>query len=142
MFSEIIVPVDIEHIDQARKALMAARLNLAKNGRIKLVHVLAEIPAFVAAQVDKRIFDSAREEVRRLLDELKQSENMPDNTEIIIETGRTYRKILEHIGNPESQAIVMAAHSPRISDVFLGSVAAQVVRHAPCSVFILRNTVG
>lgn len=142
MFSEIIVPVDIEYIDQARKALATARLNLADGGRIKLVHVMAEIPAFVAAQVDNRIFESARLEVERHLEKLKKSEDLPEETAVIIETGRTYRKILELINEPKSQAIAMSAHSPRMSDVLLGSVAAQVVRHAPCSVFVLRNTVA
>ena len=34
--------------------------------------------------------------------------------------------------------IVIASHVPRVSDIFLGSTAAWVVRHADCSVHVIR----
>ncbi len=34
--------------------------------------------------------------------------------------------------------VVMAAHDPRITDYLIGSNAAHVVLHAPCSVLVVR----
>jgi len=140
MFTKIVVPVDLEHVEQARQALLTAQHNLTADGHLVLVHVVAPIPAYVAGQVDNSIFDAARQEINRILLDLKKSANLPENTEVKVETGKAYRKIIDQISDPATQAIVMPAHSPRVSDIVLGSVAAQVVRHAPCSVFVLRFT--
>ena len=139
MFSKIIVPVDIEHIDQARAAIAAARHSLDKEGQLTLIHVVSRVPAYVAAQVDNSIFESARAEVKRILDDLKATENLPDSTVVKVASGKAYREIVSCIEDPKSEAIVMPAHRPRVSDILLGSVAAQVVRHAPCSVIVLRG---
>ncbi|MBT8411941.1 MAG: universal stress protein, partial [Octadecabacter sp.] len=34
--------------------------------------------------------------------------------------------------------IIMASHQPGLEDYFLGSTAARVVRHAKCSVHVIR----
>ncbi|MGH1360955.1 MAG: universal stress protein [Burkholderiaceae bacterium] len=139
MFSEIIVPVDIGQKEQARLAIRAAKLNLAPDGQMMLLHVLEPIPTYVAAQLESSVLDSAADQARLVLDELKASEGLPAETQVVVETGRTYQTIVSHIKDPQAQAIVMSAHSPQFSDIVLGSVAGQVVRHAKCSVFVLRS---
>ncbi|MFK7963590.1 MAG: universal stress protein [Burkholderiaceae bacterium] len=139
MFAKIIIPVDIEHIDQARAAIAVARHSLDREGQLTLVHVVSPLPAYVAAQVGNNIFESARMEVELILNSLKTSEQLPDTTSIKVATGKAYREIIACIDDPKSQAIFMPAHRPRASDILLGSVAAQVVRHAPCSVIVLRG---
>lgn len=142
MFSEIFVPVDIGQTEQARLAIRAAKLNLAPGGHIILMHVLEPLPTYVAAQLEAEVVDSAAKQAEQVLETLKLSEAMADDTRILVEVGRTYQTIVSHINDANEQAIVMSAHSPQFSDIFLGSVAGQVVRHARCSVFVLRAKAG
>lgn len=138
MFSEIIVPVDIGEIEQAKTAISAAKVNLAPGGHITLLHVLEPLPGYVTAQLDSSILNSGATEAESKLLALRESENLPADTSLLIESGRPYSKICEKVTDPNTQAIVMSAHRPQFSDIFLGSVAAQVVRHAKSSVFVLR----
>ena len=39
----------------------------------------------------------------------------------------------------DADVIVIASHDPGLADYLLGSVAARVVRHAHCSVLVVRN---
>lgn len=139
MFSHIIVPVDTADVTTAHQSLATAKQNLAKDGVITLLHVLEPLPAYISDQLDNNLLTSRRTESMELLESLRESEALPKETKCLIETGRPYRKILEQVENPATDAIVMSGHSPKLSDVLLGSVASQVVRHAQCSVFVLRH---
>jgi len=139
MFSHIIVPVDTADASTAHQSLATAKLNLAKDGAITLLHVLEPLPAYIADQLDGNLLKSRQGESMELLESLRETEALPKDTKCLVETGRPYRKILEHVADPVSDAIVMSGHSPKFSDVLLGSVASQVVRHAQCSVFVLRH---
>lgn len=50
-------------------------------------------------------------------------------------TGRTITNWAEETG---VDCIVMSSHRPVMSDILLGSTAAWVVRHAQCSVHVIR----
>lgn len=139
MFSHIIVPIDTADTTSARESLTTAKLNLAKDGVITLLHVMEPLPAYIADQLDSNLLSSRRTESMQLLESLQTAESLPVDSKCLVETGRPYRKILEHVANPVTDAIVMSGHSPKLSDVLLGSVASQVVRHAQCSVFVLRH---
>ncbi len=52
--------------------------------------------------------------------------------------GRPHHKILETVSQEGVDLIVIASHQPEFSDYLLGSVAAKVVRRAPCSVHVIR----
>jgi nucleotide-binding universal stress UspA family protein len=54
------------------------------------------------------------------------------------EGGSISGRILEAIEEMEIDLVVMASHNPRITDYVIGSNAAHVVLHAPCSVLVVR----
>jgi len=139
MFSHVIVPVDTADTTTAHQSLATAKLNLVDGGVITLLHVLEPLPAYIADQLDGNLMASRHDDAMKSLESLRDSEGLPATTRCLVETGRPYRKILEQVADPVSDAIVMSGHSPKLSDVLLGSVAAQVVRHAQCSVFVLRH---
>jgi nucleotide-binding universal stress UspA family protein len=58
--------------------------------------------------------------------------------EIDIRLGHTYKVILDVADEKEVDLIVIASHRPGFQDYYLGSTAAKVVRHANCSVHVVR----
>ena len=68
-------------------------------------------------------------------------EKLPDDIDLdqIVRQGSIYREILKLARETRSDLIVMASHRPKKTDFLLGMNAAQVVRHAPCSVLVVRE---
>jgi nucleotide-binding universal stress UspA family protein len=56
---------------------------------------------------------------------------------VVIE-GHSGRSILDHAAENDVDCIIIASHRPGMQDYFLGSTAAQVVRHATCAVHVVR----
>ena len=63
--------------------------------------------------------------------------DVPDPT--IGHTGRVYDQIITAANKLGVDAIVMASHTPELSDYLLGPNSARVVRHAKQSVFVVRG---
>ncbi len=53
--------------------------------------------------------------------------------------GTIYQEILSAARKIEVDLIVMASHRPALEDYLLGPNAARVVRHADCSVLVVRD---
>jgi nucleotide-binding universal stress UspA family protein len=58
--------------------------------------------------------------------------------EVDIRIGHPSRTILEVAEEKAADLIIIASHQPGLQDYFLGSTAAKVVRHAKCSVLVVR----
>ena len=63
-----------------------------------------------------------------------------DGVDARIVTGHTYRSIIDVAVSEGADCIVIGSHKPGLSDFLLGSTAARVVRHAPCSVHVHRTS--
>ena len=59
---------------------------------------------------------------------------------ISVRFGDVYQEILAHANKIGADLIIVASHKPNVSDYLLGTTAARVVRHAACSVFVVRQT--
>ncbi|MBC7136599.1 MAG: universal stress protein, partial [Oceanibaculum nanhaiense] len=60
-------------------------------------------------------------------------------TQCIVAEGTVYERILELAKKLKIDLIVLAAHRPELKDYLLGPNAARVVRHAACSVLVVRE---
>lgn len=56
----------------------------------------------------------------------------------VVATGKAYQEILRTAEADSSDLIVIGAHAPDLEDFLLGPNAARVVRHAKCSVYVVR----
>ena len=136
MYSNILVPIVFDHGPRAEEALAVARELLEPNGIITLLHVVEEIPTYVASQLPKDILHNTITHARASLDEFAQAHAKEAQTLVV--GGHSSRTILEHAAKIGADCIVIASHKPGLEDYFLGSTAARVVRHAKCAVHILR----
>ena len=58
--------------------------------------------------------------------------------EVVVRVGHPYKTILEVAEELSAELIIIASHQPEHHNYFLGSTAAKVVRHATCSVLVVR----
>ena len=136
MYKHIVVAVDLNHGD-AGKALMAKAVDLLdQGGTVRLLHVLEDVPSYVAAELPRDLNDRRQAEAKVELAALNDTKNITVKTEV--RTGAAANQILQAAEDNGADLIMIASHRPGLSDYFIGSTAARVLRHAQCSVLISR----
>jgi len=95
-----------------------------------------DIPTYVAVELPGGAIDKAREALRADLRKIAQDEGI--EAEIEVRKGQAATAINSIAKEKNANVIIIASHKPEFADYFLGSTAAKVVRHAPCSVFVIR----
>jgi universal stress protein F len=138
MYSHIIVAVDLSHGEAGRALLAKAARMVDANGTIRILHVLEDVPSYIAAELPRDLGERRAADARVELKLL--AEAAPAGATIEIETrhGAPAAQILEAADDHGADLIMIASHRPGLSDYFIGSTAARVVRHAQCSVLISR----
>jgi nucleotide-binding universal stress UspA family protein len=142
MYKTILLPVDLREASSWKRALPHA-LDLAQRhaARLHLLTVVPDVGLSVVAQfVPKDYAARAVQEARHRLAEFAQT-NLPDGTphEVHASEGSIYGEILKLAEELKADLIVMASHRPELKDYLLGPNAARVVRHARCSVLVVRE---
>ncbi|MDN2567767.1 universal stress protein [Aquibium sp. A9E412] len=141
MFKTVLLPIDLSAAASWSKALPAA-LHLA--GPQGVLHVVTVVPDFglsvVGGYFDRDFEKKALHEVGEKLSAWI-GRNVPDEVEVHphVMHGRVYDQIISAADRLGVEAIVMASHTPELSDYLLGPNAARVVRHARQSVFVVRG---
>jgi len=131
----ILIPVALDHEGAAARKLAFARRMLAPGGRITLLTVLEQIPAFAAEFVTIRTENHLSQKILERLGDVAQGAPDVDCRVALGKPGMQIVQVAREIG---ADLILVAAHHPGAADYFLGSTAARVARRAPCSVHILR----
>ena len=136
MYAHILVPVAFDHETDTLRALDAAGRLLADGGQVTLVHIVEAIPPYVAAQISQEVHQGVRAKSIEMLEKAATGSDLKVNCEVV--SGHPARAILDFAQSSECDCIIIASHDPGLEDYFLGSTAARVVRHAHCSVLVLR----
>ncbi len=131
MYKHILVPVDLGDTPAAGKAVGVARHIARRDGsRISMVSVAPAWPEDLANELPdhQSDLDAYVEAIREGLD-----------IEGAVKVGGSISgRIIETVEEKRIDLVVMASHGPRITDYLIGSNAAHVVLHAPCSVLVVR----
>lgn len=136
MYTHIIVAVDLSH-GEAGKGLLDKAIQLVdQGGTIRLLHVLEDVPSYIAAELPRDLNDRREAEAKVELGLL--SGGVSASVESEVRTGAAAGQILQCAEDAGADLIMIASHRPGLSDYFIGSTAARVVRHAQCSVLISR----
>jgi nucleotide-binding universal stress UspA family protein len=142
MYRNVLVPIDLSDAHSWRKALPTA-VALCQTFQARL-HAIAVVPEFGMPMVGQFFpegyEDKLRQQAARQLKALV-AEQVPDEvpTRRIIAEGKIYREILKAAQTIKADLIVMGSHHPELKDYLLGPNAARVVRHADCSVMVVRE---
>ncbi len=135
MYKTILVPIDIAHFEEGKAILDMARQNADEDSRIVLLNVVEEIPKWAAVSLPAGMIDK---NLHTSESELKKLAGDDPRMEVMVRSGHSYDTILEVCNNLPADLVIVASHRPDLQDYFLGSTAARVVRHAQCSVLVVR----
>lgn len=140
MFKTILVPVDIAHPERVKSSLEAAsKLALAHDSKLVLLYVVEQLPGYVLTEVPEGFRDSMKVRATAEINKIVAAQELPATAQVLVREGHVYHTILSVAGDVGADLIVIASHNPVMADYLLGSVAARVVRHAQCSVLVLRD---
>ncbi len=141
MYKRIVLAVDLAEAASAPKGLVQA-LELAKmsGGELRLVNVQPVIPAtfmeYVPADFDVEQAKRATDE----LDAILAAVDLPAGKKsAAARAGGIYHELLQEASEWGADLIVVGSHRPVMSDYLLGSNAKTIVRHAQCSVLVVRE---
>lgn len=135
MYRNILVPIAADHDPKTGAALDIARALAGEGAKITALTVVEEVPGYILNQLPEGQMAKTCDEVETGLK--AELGGVKDVTPVVVE-GHSARTILDYAGEQGVDLIVIASHRPDISDYFLGSTAARVVRHAQCAVHVLR----
>ncbi len=140
MFRKIIAPVDLTDLQVARPALdHAVELAKASGGELRLVTVLSIMPVTYMEYVPADFEDRSRAEAEAELKTLEASLALPrDRISHAVRLGSVYVEILDEAKEWGADLIVIGSHRPSMATYLIGSNAKTVVRHAHCSVLVVR----
>ena len=142
MYKDILLAIDLTDDSSWNKALPTAVGYCQAFGAT--LHMLSVVPDFGMTIVgqyfpkgfEKQAVGSARKELQAL-----SERQVPAGVEVkhIIAYGGIYEEILAAARTIKCDLIVIAAQRPELKDYLLGPNAARVVRHADCSVLVVRG---
>ncbi len=134
MYAKIIVSLSLNHGIGA-KAIDAARSLKSENGEIIAVHVYEPLQGSVSAYVpEEAVADSLERAKIALAERIGDAKDV----ETVLLKGHSGRDITEFAKKVGADCIIVGSHKPGLRDHLLGSTAARIVRHSPCSVHVLR----
>jgi nucleotide-binding universal stress UspA family protein len=142
MYRNILVPVDLSDKHSWRKALPTA-ISLCETFEAKL-HLMTVVPDFGLPMVGQFFPEGYEAKLRQqAAKQLRDfaAQQVPGEIECrrIVAEGKVYQEILKAAAAIQADLIVMGSHRPELSDYLLGPNAAKVVRHARCSVMVVRE---
>lgn len=137
--AEVLVPVDFS--DSSQNALeYAKRIVESAGARLHLLYV-DDDPLLMQSTTSQEIRDAHEEQMAKKFDDCLTSEQRERYRAItVVKCGTAYYEIEEYAGQHQIDLIVIGrVGRSSLADAVLGSVAAHVIRHAPCPVTAVRQ---
>ncbi|WP_159592982.1 universal stress protein [Chelativorans xinjiangense] len=149
MYHRLLVPIDVQHNSSWQKALpVAVEFSRMLDAEI---NILSVVPDFLAG-MDWRYAirgETGGSEAYDLKDLMRLAEerlkdicasNIPEDLapRILVDSGNPFEQIIETAADIDADLIVMAALRRSLKGYLLGPTTARVVRHADCSVHVVR----
>jgi universal stress protein F len=136
---KILLPIDMDQPKQADIIFAAAKkITGSRGARLTLIHVMVPMTGYIANYFPDDFEAKSNKAAEEDLKALANSRDLPADTDIAVRRGSAAHEIVAAATKSDADLIIIAAHQPGVEDFLLGSVAAAVVRHAPCSVLVQR----
>ncbi len=150
MTSKVLVPIDLVDMPTMEKVLAAA-VQQAQFDKAQLV-VMTVVPDIIAGldwryAIRGEMHGSQEFDMKEIVAEALQrlneivADRVPKGMQVetVARRGTVYEQVLEVAESMNVDQIVIGAHRPAVSDFLLGPNTARVVRHAKCSVNVIRQ---
>lgn len=142
MFKNILLPIDLNEESSWRKPLAVAIDMCRKNdATLRVMTVIPSLGMSIVAQYFPK--DYEKQAAQKALEHLKAlvHENVPEDISVqhVVGEGSVYETILQIARETGADLIIMQSLRPELKDYLLGPNASRVVRHAECSVLVVRE---
>jgi universal stress protein A len=136
----ILVPIDFSH-NSERALDYACDLASKLGSTVHLVHAIGSPPSALQTSLTEDIIENLMNEHREALDKLVAARTTTTSFGAsMVEVGDPRDTIVTAAKTVGADLIVMGTHGRRgLSRVMMGSVAEDVIRHAPCPVLAVRS---
>jgi nucleotide-binding universal stress UspA family protein len=141
MFKDVLIAIDLAEPGSWARALpVAVQICKDWSARLHVVTVAAEVnmqvASFFPGDANERLLEQTATELQNWI-----REHVTAGIEVhrLVGQGSIHREIIAAAEKANADLIVMASHKPAARDYLLGANAAHVVRHAACSVMVVRN---
>jgi nucleotide-binding universal stress UspA family protein len=140
MFKTILVPVDLGEVEAAKPAIdKAVELAGSSGGSLRLVYVRAIVPVTYMEFMPPAFDQEQQGEAESKLADVAAGVGLPsDKVSAVVRLGSVYNEVLDEAEKTGADLIVIGSHRPTMATYLLGSNAATIVRHATCSVLVVR----
>ena len=140
-YKHILVPVDVSEDRSWEKAFRSTEKLVATfSAQVSVMTVIPDLRTGAMAQFFPADFEeSATAEETKELKSIVEKELTIKDVGVRVSFGTIYSEILDTAEELGCDLIVMASHRPGLEQFLLGPNAAKVVRHARCSVFVVRD---
>jgi nucleotide-binding universal stress UspA family protein len=141
MFEKLLIPVDLTEPELTKQALDEA-LAIAKGtgAKLRFVNVQSLVPVafidYIPANFDEELRTAAEQELAEVAAKVDYPQ---DRVSTIVRFGAIYPEVLAEAEDWGADLIVLSSHRPAMSTYLLGSNAKTIVRHAKCSVLVVRR---
>jgi nucleotide-binding universal stress UspA family protein len=141
MFHRIILAVDLADPASHPKGLdQALELATQSGGDLRLVNVQPLLPATFMEYVPSDFDEEQEKRAKAALDAIAANLPLPKaRVTAAALSGGVYHELLRDATEWNADLIVVGSHRPVMSDYLLGSNAKTIVRHAQCSVLVVRD---
>lgn len=142
MFRKILLPIDVAEPEIAKEAIEAATaLAKAFDSQLRLVHVASPIVvASPMAVIPQAVYDELGAYEKSELQRLAEPIDRPKPTiSSVVRIGAVYPELLSEAEEWGADLIIVGAHKRSMATYLLGSSAAAIVRHAVCTVMVVRS---
>lgn len=140
MYRKILIPIDVAETVLSEPGIaFAARLATMASGSVRLIHVFPELPSVIQELLAPQAIAKQEEAAEKKLQEMAEHSRIPEGRfSHTLRTGPIYAEVLAEAEDWGADLIVIGSHSPSMSTYLLGSNAQKIVRHANCSVLVVR----
>jgi nucleotide-binding universal stress UspA family protein len=142
MYKKILVAVDISESETTEDALDAA-VALAKveqGALLRLINVQPLVPVafidYIPPNFDDEMRDATEKDLAALCAKIAYPSERISST---VRFGAVYPEVLAEAEEWHADLVVVGSHRPTMATYLLGSNAKTIVRHAKCSVLVVRK---
>lgn len=141
MFKKILVAIDPAEPEFAGPALAKAVLFANDYGAtLCLVAVLPFVQGYVSEFLPPDFDEKTTSDMRDRLEDIARGLDVPGaKIAVEVRSGGVYHEVLDAAKTAGVDLIMVSSHHPGLATYLIGSNAANIVRHADCSVLVVRE---
>jgi universal stress protein F len=142
VYRKILIPIDLDAPEMVDRSLGVAQAlaNTDGGAQLRLINVQPLVPVSLLGYLPPNFDEEMRKEAERKL--AKISGKISERSEAlstVVRYGAVYPEVLAEAEDWGADLIIVGSHRPGMATYLLGSSAAAIVRHARCSVLVVRE---